>query len=137
MKTLATLMIALAAATAAQSAEIPAKYRGEWCADGGPPYYQPKAANPCQRIRITAKTFEADGGERCRIASVAKMKMLAPGNQQPVDYVLKFKCNVPPPWFQGSSLDADKLVYTFWVALMHNRTNQLYFEKVAVKEDSE
>src|SRR5262249_25611341 len=93
---LAILLALTASAGAAQAQVIPAEYRGEWCTDGGPPYYRPIAADPCERggwgwIRITAKTYEADGGEmRCRVARVTTMKMLAP---HPVDYVMKFKCD--------------------------------------------
>jgi len=59
---LATLALAVTAG-AAQAAEIPAKYRGEWCDHGSGSYYEPYRRQ-CRRggtgyMRITAKGFKS------------------------------------------------------------------------------
>lgn len=98
----ASLIAALAlvaSSLSAAAAEMPAKYRGEWCDHASGTYYMPYHPRQCQRrgigyLRITAAGYElnAEDDERCR---VVRVKINPPSPESfPTEHLITFTCTI-------------------------------------------
>jgi hypothetical protein len=89
-------MFLIAATLPARAADIPAKYRGEWCDHGSGSYFVPYDRSRCRRhgdgyLRITATGTEYDRNAEdithCRV-----IKVQTPPDGIGPDHIITFTC---------------------------------------------
>jgi hypothetical protein len=125
----------IASSLSAAAAEIPAKYRGEWCDHISGNFYTRFNPNTCQRrglgyMRFTTTGYETYGldNERCH---VVKVNANPPGDKREqlyftADHLITFTCTV-----DATDGDPRPQSHTSWFGITsgkHGRGIRLYIE---------